>query len=398
MVMRIAYICSDPGVPAFGHKGSSIHVQEVVRALLGLGAEVELFIVQMGGDPPPDLLGLKIHALPAAPRGDLFQRELLGLAANKNLSEILELSGPFDLVYERYSLWSYAGMEYARAMCIPGILEVNAPLLKEQMQYRGLVDSQGAEQVARKVFAAAACLVAVSDEVAGYLESFPDTRGRVHVIPNGVDPNRFSKVLKPAFPARPGTFSVGFVGSLKPWHGLTVLVEAFALLLLRDAACRLLIVGDGPERINLEGQIKSLGISPAVHLTGFISADQIPGMLASMDVGVVSFPGSEQYYFSPLKVFEYMAAGLPVIAARTGQLKKIIRDGINGLSFPPGNALALVEVLDRLRLSPGLRRRMGESGRAEVERDYTWQGIARRILALAELSTRDLTPASLGVD
>ena len=289
-------------------------------------------------------------------------------------------------------------MEFAQAKCIPGMLEVNAPLLKEQMQYRELVDFQGAEQVASKVFAAAACLVAVSDEIAGYLESFPDTRGHVHVIPNGVDPNRFTKAFNPALPARPGTFTVGFIGSLKPWHGLPVLVEAFALLLLRDAACRLLIVGDGPERINLEDQIMSLGISPAVHLTGFLSADQIPGMLASMDVGVVSFSGSEQYYFSPLKVFEYMAAGLPVIAARTGQLNKIIKDGINGLTFPPGDALALVEVLDCLRLSPGLRHRMGESGRAEVEREYTWQGVARRILELAELSTTELSPVNLGAD
>ena len=389
--MHIAYICTDPGVPVFSQKGSSIHVQEVIRAMVGQCAQVELFAARLGGDPPQDLRDIVVHSLPFAPRGDLVRREQAAFEANKDLNEALKIAGPFDLVYERYALWGFAGMEYARSAHIPGLLEVNAPLVEEQVQYRGLVDRLGAESVSERVFKAATMLIAVSDEIAAYLESFPEVRGRVHIVPNGVNPLRFPAGLAPACPARPGTYTVGFVGSLKPWHGLPVLVEAFALLLQRAPACRLLIVGDGPERDNLAAHISSQGISQAVHLTGALSPGQVPGMLASMDVGVAPYSRTEQFYFSPLKVYEYMAAGLPVSASKVGQLASLIHEGVNGLLSSPGDVSALAEVLDRLRLSPQLRHRLGQAGRAAVLRDHTWKAVVRRIFEMAGFSAPELS-------
>src|SRR5205085_1861673 len=124
-VMRIAYVCADGGVPVFGRKGCSIHVQEVVRALSQRGARVELFASRTEGEPPLALDEIRVHALPALPRGDHAIREQAALAANDALYKTLERDGPFDLVYERYSLWSYAGMEFARDSSTPGLLEVN---------------------------------------------------------------------------------------------------------------------------------------------------------------------------------------------------------------------------------------------------------------------------------
>ena len=121
-------------------------------------------------------------------------------------------------------------MEYARAAIKPGLLEVNAPLIDEQAEHRGLVDRAGAERVAERVVSATSALLAVSAEVAEYLERFPSARGKGHVVPNGVDPERFPANLAPALPASAGTFTIGFVGSLKPWHGLEFLLEAFARL------------------------------------------------------------------------------------------------------------------------------------------------------------------------
>ncbi|HZD10773.1 MAG TPA: glycosyltransferase family 4 protein [Candidatus Binatia bacterium] len=381
--MRIAYICADPGVPAFGHKGCSVHVQEVIRALLEQNAQVELFASRLEGTPPPDLRDIAIHPLPPVRKGELARREKAALVANNDLCAALERNGPFDMVYERYALWSFAGMEYARAARAPGLLEVNAPLIEEQAAHRGLLDRDGAERVAERVFSAATGLIAVSTEVAAYLESFPAARGRVQVVPNGVDPQRFPAGLAPACPAPPGTFTVGFVGSLKPWHGLPALVEAFALLHQQAPNCRLLIVGDGPQRDSLTTDLSTRGLSHAAHLTGAVAPNRIPGMLASMDVGVASYVTRSHFYFSPLKVYEYMAAGLPVVASRIGQLAGLFEDGVNGLLCPAGDPMALAAALERLRRAPRLRARLGQVARASVLRDHTWESVARRILDLA---------------
>src|SRR2546425_4887339 len=130
--MRIAYITTDPGVPVFGRKGCSIHVQEVLRAMAKLGAQIDLFASSCSGGPLAGLENVRLHPLPAPPKGELALREQGCLAANEGLGAALESEGPFSLVYERYSLWSFAAMEYARATVTPALLEVNSPLIEEQ--------------------------------------------------------------------------------------------------------------------------------------------------------------------------------------------------------------------------------------------------------------------------
>src|SRR5262249_66224 len=140
IAMRIAYVCSDRGVPVFGRKGCSIHVQEVLRTFLAQGERVTLIAANGSGERPTGMEPLELHTLPDVSTSELVVREQACLAANEITHEILKLTGPFDMVYERYSLWSYAGMEYARCAGIPGLLEVNAPLIEEQQRYRQLID------------------------------------------------------------------------------------------------------------------------------------------------------------------------------------------------------------------------------------------------------------------
>src|SRR5260370_5725161 len=179
--MRIAYVCTDAGVPVFGTKGCSIHVQEFLRALVRNGSEVRLYASRIGGDPIPGLEDVEVSELPINREGGTARREQAALAANEKLRRVLEQDGPFDLVYERHSLFTHSGMEYARSARVPGLLEVNAPLIEEQSQYRTLVDRTGAEQAARRSFEAASVLVAVSRRVASFLDRFPEAPGRVHV-------------------------------------------------------------------------------------------------------------------------------------------------------------------------------------------------------------------------
>src|SRR5439155_7178690 len=178
--MRIAYVSMDSGVPVFGQKGCSIHVQETIHALLKRGAQVELFSPSWGGEVPARLDGVRVHRLAPVPKVERTVHEQLCLGLNDQLRTALEREAPFDLLYERYSLWSFAAMVYAREADVPGLLEVNAPLIDEQATYRSLVDRASAEGVARRVFEAASALVAVSEEVANYLRHAADVSPKVH--------------------------------------------------------------------------------------------------------------------------------------------------------------------------------------------------------------------------
>jgi len=310
------------------------------------------------------------------------------MAANTALLSALENEGPFDLIYERYSLWSFAGMSYAREAGVPGVLEVNAPLIEEQAEHRGLVDRLAATRIAEKVFHEATVLVAVSNEIKAYLEQFSTARERVHTIPNGVNPDRFLPGLRQARRSSPDKFTVGFIGTLKPWHGLATLVDAFAIPRSRDTSLRLLIVGDGPELSRLVHQVAERGLGSSVDWVGAVGPEKIPDWLAAMDVAVAPYPNLQRFYFSPLKVLEYMAAGLPVIASRIGQIEELIEHGATGWLVPPGDVSALATALLQLRATPvSARERLGAAARRHVLTHHTWDAVAQRILELADNST-----------
>ena len=172
MTKHIAYLCADPGIPVYGNKGASIHVQNIIRALLRAGHRVTLFANRIDGATPPGLEGVHLVPLPAPPKGDQENRARALLAARDDVVATIAAHAPYDLIYERYSLWSDSGVQYAENAHIPAVLEVNAPLIDEQRTHRELVLPAEAEAIAASNFARARELIAVSPGVAAYLKNW----------------------------------------------------------------------------------------------------------------------------------------------------------------------------------------------------------------------------------
>ena len=277
-------------------------------------------------------------------------------------------------------------MEFARHAEIPGVLEVNSPLVEEQAAHRTLVNRALAEQIRSHVFSEADTVVAVSNEIASHIRRVAGSQSRICVIPNGVDPGRFSTLTgRRAVGSDVDTYTVGFVGTFKPWHGVGHLIDAFNQIYHKDERCRLLMVGDGPERTHLEKALDLAGTRQAAHFAGSVAPGQVPDWISRMDVAVAPYPDHDNFYFSPLKIYEYMAAGKPVVASRVGQIGSLIEDGVNGLLVPPGNASALADALKRLADDQELRQHLGKEARSTICKSHTWDSVARRILELVEL-------------
>ena len=385
--MRVAYVCTDPGIPTFGSKGASVHVQAVLRELVRRGADVHLVAARTGGPAPRDLESVQVHLLPPVPKGAPAEREQAARDTDAAVPAVLQAladSAPLDLVYERYSLWGRSATRWAAATGVPSVLEVNAPLVDEQAAHRALVGRAPAEQVARSALSAASAVVCVSDEVAAWARSRTACPQRVHVVPNGVDVSRTTPSPRPV--TESGPITLGFVGTLKPWHGVETLVDALARL---DAQVpdrhRLLLVGDGPQADALRLRAADLDIAHLVEMTGALPPDDVPAQLHRMDIAVAPYPALDGFYFSPLKVYEYLAAGLPVVASRIGQVSRALDDGRLGVLVEPGSSAALAAAICWLSADPGRRAELRVAARAAAEERHGWDRVVDRLLTVAGL-------------
>jgi len=377
-------VCTDPGVPAFGRKGASVHAQQILRELVRRFLRVHLVTCRPGGAPPAGLEAVVVHELPRPGGDDHAVREravaALDPVAVGVLDAIAATEGAPALVYQRYGLWSCEPVEHARRRGWPSVLEVNAPLPEEQSRHRRLVDRAGAAHLSRRAFRAADLVYAVSRPVADWVEELSPGRS-VPVVPNGVDTAAFA-----ATPAARTRGMLAFTGTFRPWHGVDLLVEAAGLLVRdrEDPGTSLLLVGDGPALPAALERAAQLGVS--VRATGPVAPADVPGLLATAEVGVAPYPAGN-HYFSPLKVGEYLAAGLATIAADVAGLSDHVAHGREALLVPPGDLAALTGALRAVRDDPSLRAALGTAGRQAAGR-MSWRVVVDRIEDLLAASRR----------
>jgi glycosyltransferase involved in cell wall biosynthesis len=387
--MRLLYVSADPGIPVLGHKGASVHVRELVTALTAEGARVALVSPRVAAegdrlDAPVELIELE----PVIAR-EHASATSLRTAIERQADQVTRLAEQLgiDAIYERYSLHSWAAAQAAEELHLPYVLEVNAPLRDEARRFRSLPYSDMAAEIEARVYVKADRIFAVSRPLAKLLVGAGVDRAKVEVMRNAVTPEKF-----PARRNRGPGVTVGFAGSLKPWHGVEVLADAFSGAARKARDLRLEVVGDGPlasvfDRFNLPPErFRRYGARP--H-------DETLRILASWDIGVAPYVAAcPTFYFSPLKVVEYMAAGACPVASDLGDIRYILGDGARGVLVPPGDASALASALIELAQDAARVASVGARARTHAHTSLSWRRNARRVLdCVRSLPSRGLRHA-----
>ncbi|MDB6001309.1 MAG: GDP-mannose-dependent alpha-(1-6)-phosphatidylinositol monomannoside mannosyltransferase [Rhizobacter sp.] len=203
----------------------------------------------------------------------------------------------------------------------------------------------------------------------------------VVVTPFGVDTSRFTP-LEHAAVGRP--LVIGTVKTLAPKYGIDTLIRAFALIKARlpspavPIGVRLRLVGDGPQRYQLESLAQKLGVADWVEFTGAIDHAEVPKSLRRFDIfAAASRLDSESF---GVAVIEASASGLPVVVTQVGGLPEVVEDGKTGFIVPRNDPKALADALWTLCGDAALRRRFGAAGRAKVQAEYEWRGCVTRMV------------------
>ncbi|HEX9598423.1 MAG TPA: glycosyltransferase [Gaiellaceae bacterium] len=367
--MRLAYLCSDPGVPYGADKGAAVHVRELVGALAAAGAEVLLIVTGVSREAPPPPAGVRLAVLPGPEKGAPVSQRLKAEPFRAAwLADRLRRFRPLAL-YERLALHSAAGSRAAQTLGIPHVVELNSPLPHEAARYRRLDAPGEAASLERAVLRRAALVLPVSSALFEYATS----RGarKVEVVPNGVSLDRFADPR----PRREGPPVAVFAGALRPWHGIETIAQAWRAL--GHSAPRLLVLGDGPGREVLE--------AAGAELAGTVPHERVPALLTRCDIGLAPYTRDAPGYFSPLKVFEYLAAGLAAVVADLPGVTDVVGPE-TAVVIRKGDSAALARAVAELAEDPDRRQRLGRAGRALVAAEHTWAHRAERILFAVEQS------------
>ena len=342
-----------------------------------------------------DIPGLTVHHIPSSGpilRNIRVYRKIVSLLRKEH----------YDLIHERYEMAGGAGMKASWIKRVPLVLEVNDPLL--ELNARPLFRPLLGFMKERQFHHAKAIICQTPLIKQAIWEGSPggSSRYRVFVIPNGADPAQFP--VKPL----PEEKQIGFMGSFMPWHGIEVLLTGFSKVLEEEPDSKLLLIGNSSgHEGRLESQMKELGITEKVTFTGAVPPEEIPDLLSSCMVLCAPFaPELDEarqehyrkfgFWWSPLKIFEYMASSRPVVSPDLGMISHYLgikggtdgevgsgldegigsRGGGSGLIYPPGDINKLSEHLVTLLRDRELAMRLGARGRERVEEDFNWRTIA----------------------
>ncbi|MFT4515481.1 MAG: glycosyltransferase involved in cell wall biosynthesis [Planctomycetota bacterium] len=373
--------------------GQAVHVRELITAMRLAGHDVnECALVPKAVVAAPTTTPTEQSSADQKP--GFWQRLSLPRAAVEVLEVVYNHKGRSMLraeakrqkpqfLYERHSLHLRAGLDVAREFDIPLLLEVNSPMVAEMQRLGKLCLPRRARRTEQHVLANADAVLAVTQVLADMLVDLGAKRDRVHVIGNGAVAERYgddtgiaAKVLRERWQLPTDAFVLGFVGYMRPWHRLDLVLDVMQRSGLESMV--LVLMGEGPALHPLQELARQRGMQDRVRALGVVPPDLLSSHVMACDGALIPAINA---YASPLKLFDSLAAGVVTLAPDQPNLRENIVDGENGLLFAEGDADGLYVQLQRVVGDRALAQRIGAAGkRSLIQNRWTWAGNAERVL------------------
>ncbi|WP_066172846.1 glycosyltransferase family 4 protein [Bacillus marinisedimentorum] len=366
-------------------EGSQVHAKEFMNAMRNLGHQVIPVELSLRSSKQLDQKNQTNKNSP--PRRNLLT-ELKSIAMNIprffRLMKIIRAEKP-DAIINRYAIYDLSPLLAKLFNNIPIIYEVNASAVYEREIKNMYLIKPFAKFVEKRIFAKADATLVVSEELKKYFTKQGYDMENTVVTPNGVDFESFSAMneIPPEIEKIKEEWNdkivVGFLGSLKTWHGVERVIDIMPDIIAVNKNIRFLVIGGGEERKKLEQKISDLKLQKYVYISGFLDYKYVPGSLKLFDFAVAPYHNIDFFHFSPLKIFEYMAAGAPVIAPPYGQISELVINQYNGLIMSNNSNDELFDAINYLADHPDKRETLGTNAQQFIKENYSWKINAKKI-------------------
>lgn len=372
-----------------GDGAEGIHIREMITAFEALGHQVKLVCpahskrslgISLG------MTGVTAKETQSA-RGvfKLYFTQFLELVYN--LVSFLRLGWSIlrthpEFVYERYSCYHFGGLLACWLLRTPTVLEVNSTYAGRFLRRR-LAFPRLCKWIESWVLRTSKLVCVVSEPLRLCVMDRQVPSERIIVTPNCVNPNQLVSDLDSRSDIRrqlrigSDTVVIGFVGSLRRWHGVEFLAQAIPRFVAKYPGCLFLIVGTGELEGELLRLIQESNLVDSVRFTGGVPYQEVPHYIAAMDIGLM--PDSNEWG-SPMKILEYMLQGKAVVAPKLGPIEEIVQNGHTGILFERLNLDAFVRAISDLVQSAEHRESIGRNAQDYVLSERTWTANAEKVV------------------
>lgn len=300
--------------------------------------------------------------------------------------KVIEKEKP-DFIYLRHCAFHYLGALLKKKLNQKVILQIDSSEVWVKKNWGRTYFLKPLVWAEEMHFEHCDALVVVSEPLKNQLIEVGAKPEKIHVIPNGVDPDLFhpnidGKSIRNKYNLKDSDFLIGFTGTFGKYHGLETLARAIKMVVAKIPNARFIFVGDGDERVIVEDILIADNVKDKVIITGMIPFAEIPEHLASCDILTLPSKNNDdgsEFFNSPIKLYEYLAMGKPIIASAIGQQKAVIQDGVNGFLIPEKNPEALANKIIEVYHNSNIEQIKIQARKDAIEK-YDWKVNAQKVI------------------